>query len=73
MSREHTHKEKVGVWTVAGDAEEFHEIEKLAMDVSTDGNGAGLEKLAGVDWWRRQTYHDLHVGFAGEDFFCLGC
>jgi hypothetical protein len=39
-----THEEVVGVWVGTSNAEEFHQVVELTVDVATDGDGAFLKQ-----------------------------
>jgi hypothetical protein len=72
-----THEQVISVWVGTSNAEEFHQVVKLTVDIATDGDGAFLQQL--LVWssllpivMSVDAHHWLDIGLLLKDFSCLG-
>lgn len=60
-----THEEVVGIGVGATNLEELHQVVELAVDITTDGDGAFLARRDQLEHLARRrassTYHGLHI------------
>lgn len=63
-----THEDVVCLWTLSSDLEQLHQVEELAMNISTDLSSAQERPSQAHSHW---TVNILDVALVHQDLLCL--